>query len=127
MDNIKIKFKYLYRDAGNYMNWAEVVFSNPDRLAPETITQALRTAFLQDGLFIAHQVFIPEAFFFSEGGATSDDHCFHEFDSVEASHATATDKQSRSIGQFVSEVEGEAARGWVAFDPHDRAPQRILD
>jgi hypothetical protein len=125
MDNIK--FNYLYRDAGNYKNWAEVVFSNPDRLAPEAITQALQGAFLQDGLFIAPQVFIPDAFFFRESVATSDDHCFHEFDSVEASQAAPTDEQSRWIRQFVSEVKREAGRGWVAFDPHDRATQRILD
>jgi hypothetical protein len=125
MDNIK--FNYLYRDAGNYKKWAEVVFSNPDRLALEATTKALRDAFLQDGLFIAHQVRLPEAFFSIEGDATSDDHCFHEFDAVEISLEIPNDRHARSISQFIAEVKREAERGWMAFDPHDRLPQQISD
>jgi hypothetical protein len=125
MDNIK--FNYLYRDAGNYKKWAEVVFSNPDRLTLESMTAALRDTFLQDGLFIAHQVRLPEAFFSTEGDATSDDHCFHEFDVAEITLEAPNDSQSRSISQFIAEVKREARRGWVTFDPHDRLHQRISD
>jgi hypothetical protein len=123
VDNIK--FTYLYRDAGNYKKWSEVVFANPEKLALETTAKALRGAFLQDGLFIAHQVRLPEAFFYTEGDATSDDHCFHEFDSVKASLEAPNDLYSRSITLFISEVKREAERGWLAFDPHDRPSQRI--
>lgn len=114
-----IKFSYLYRDAGNYKKWADVVFSNPDGSTPEEVTEALKDAFLQDGLFIAHQIRIPEAFLFDRGDATSGDHCFHELDSVEASLEVPNDRYSRSITQFMIEVNKEAKRGWVAFDPHD--------
>ncbi|HXQ26789.1 MAG TPA: hypothetical protein VN822_10310 [Candidatus Acidoferrales bacterium] len=125
MDNIK--FNYLYRDAGNYKNWAEVVFSNPDRLTVEATTKALRDAFLQDGLFIAHQVRVPETFFSTEGDATSDDHCFHEFDTVEISLEIPNDPHKRSISQFIAEVKREAGSGWVTFDPHDRLAQQESD
>jgi hypothetical protein len=125
MNNIKVI--YLYRDAGNYKKWAEVVFSNPERLAPEAVTKTLRDAFLPDGLFIAHQVRLPEAFFFSEGEATSDDHCFHEFAVAELTLEVTNDSHTRSISQFITEVEREARRGWVAFDPHDKLLQRIQD
>lgn len=125
MDNIK--FNYLYRDAGNCKNWAEVVFSNPDRLPLEAITKALRDAFLQDDLFIAHQIRLPEAFFSTEGGATSDDHCFHEFDTVEISLEPPNDPHTRSISQFAAEVKRESERGWMTFDPHDRLPQQLSD
>lgn len=120
-----LKFSYLYRDAGNYKKWADVVFSNPDGLAPEAVTKALKDAFLQDGLFIAHQIRIPETFLFNQQGATSDDHCFHELDSVEASVDVPNDPHSRSIAQFVAEVNREARRGWAAFDPHDRPAQQV--
>jgi hypothetical protein len=122
-----IKFSYLYRDAGNYKKWADVVFSNPDGLAPEAVIKVLKDAFLQDGLFIARQIRIPEAFLFDQGDATSDDHCFHELGSVEASLEVPSDSYSRSIDQFIAEVEREAKRGWLAFDPHDSSLQQIFD
>jgi len=120
-----IKFSYLYRDAGNYKKWADVVFSNPDGLTLEAATKALKDAFLQDGLFIAHQVRVPEVFLFSRGNATSDDHCFHEFSAVKASLEDPNDPCSRSITQFIVEVKREAKRGWAAFDPHDALLQRL--
>jgi hypothetical protein len=122
-----IKFSYLYRDAGNYKKWAEVIFSNPDGLTVEVATKALKDAFLRDGLFIAHQVRIPRAFLFDQGAATSDDHCFHELDSVETSLEVPNDCYSRSMSEFISEVKREAKRGWMAFDPHASLPQQISD
>ena|ERR1700692_1325623 len=122
MNNVKLI--YLYRDAGNYKKWAEVVFSNPERLELEALNNTLRDAFLPDGLFIAHQIRLPEAFLFTEGDATSDDHCFHEFAVTEMTMEAPTDSHSRSISQFIAEVEREAQRGWVAFDPHDKLVQR---
>lgn len=114
-----IKFSYLYRDAGNYKKWADVVFSNQDEVALESVARSLKAAFLQDGLFIADQIRIPEAFLFDRGDTTSDDHCFHEFNSVEISPDDANDQYSRSIDEFIAEVNREATHGWIAFDPHD--------
>ncbi|HET7108197.1 MAG TPA: hypothetical protein VFI38_15395 [Candidatus Acidoferrum sp.] len=125
MNNVKLI--YLYRDAGNYKKWAEVVFSNPERLELEAVTKTLRDTFLPDGLFIARQVRLPEAFLFNEGVATSDDHCFHEFASAEITLEVSSDSHTRSISQFISEVESQAKRGWAAFDPHDRLFQSMQD
>lgn len=118
-----IRFSYLYRDAGNYKNWAEVVFGNAEGLTCENITKVLREAFSPDGLFIAHQVRVPEAFLYVRGDANSDDHCFHEFDCVEVSARTPSDQLSRSIIQFIAEVKKEAKRGWTPFDPHEGSVQ----
>jgi hypothetical protein len=122
-----VKFNYLYRDAGNYKKWAYVIFSNPDRLSIDRIMEALRGAFLQDGLFIASQVCVPEVFFSTSGDATSDDHCFHELDVVEITLDGPNDRHSRSMREFILEVRREATRGWETFDPHERISQRILD
>jgi hypothetical protein len=122
-----VKFNYLYRDAGNYKKWIAVVFSNPERLALEVAANALREAFLPDGLFIASQVRLPEAFFSIEGEATSDDHCFHEFDVAEITLENPNDRHQRSISEFIAEVEKEADRGWLTFDPHNRFDQRVSD
>lgn len=115
-----IKFKYLYRDAGNYKKRGGVVFSDPDDLAIGAITKALQRSFLADGLFIAHQIRIPEVFLSADDGVTEDDHCFHEFDSVEVSSEVPNDMHRRSIREFIVEVMREGNRGWQAFDPHDR-------
>lgn len=119
-----VKFHYLYRDGSNYKKWADIVFSNRDDLSTHTVVRGLRETFLEDGIFIAHQVRVPEAFLASEDQLTPDDHCFHEFDSVEATSDTPNDLCGRSIREFMAEVAREAQHGWRAFDPQDRLLQK---
>ena len=119
-----VKFVYLYRDGSNYKKWAEIIFSNVNQESSDTVTRCLREAFLPDGLFIAHQVRIPEVFLAFEHPFTSDDHCFHEFDSVETTSDTPDDPCQRSIRDFMAEVKAEAQRGWRAFDPRGRLALR---
>ena len=114
-----VRFHYLYRDGSNYKKWAEVVFSNDEGLSLDAVTEALRNGFSRDGLFIAHQVRVPETFLAAEYNLTPDDHCFHEFDSVEVTPDVPNDRYSRSICEFVAEVAREARHGWFAFDPQD--------
>ena len=119
-----VKLHYLYRDGSNYKKWAETVFSNTDDLPTDVVMTALSEAFLEDGIFIAHQVRIPEVFLASEDQLTPDDHCFHEFDSVEATSDAPNDPCGRSIREFMTEVAREARHGWRAFDPQDRLLRR---
>jgi hypothetical protein len=119
-----VKFHYLYRDGSNYKKWADIVFSNADELSTETVTTGLREGFLEEGIFIAHQVHVPEVFLALDDELTPDDHCFHEFDSVESTSDVANDPSGRSIREFMAEVAGEADRGWRAFDPQDRLADR---
>ena len=63
------------------------------------------------------QVNVPEVFLFDEHQLNPDDHCFHEFDSVEATDHSPTDKYGRSIAEFIREVENEAESGWEVWDP----------
>jgi hypothetical protein len=124
MNNIKLR--YLYRDGSNYKKCADLVFSNPDRFSAEGIAKELQDAFLVDGLFVAHQVRIPEVFLAADDQLTFDDHCFHEFSSVEPTSDDPNDPLGRSIGEFVAEVTAESKRGWRAFDPQDRFLPRHL-
>jgi hypothetical protein len=114
-----IRFQYLYRDASNYKSWGDVIFSNAQCLAAKAIEKALRTAFLTDGLFIARQIRLPDLFLFKKYALTQDDHCFHEFYSVKATGEPVTDRFTRSVEEFVKEVEEESQRGWHTFDPLD--------
>lgn len=118
-----IKFGYLYRDGSNFKSWGNVVFFNPENLSPEQVTKALEDAFETDGLFIAHQIRIPEVFLYGKGDANADDHCYHEFDAVEKTTEAPSDRCNRSIGQFVAEVQREAGRGWLPFEPFDKLLQ----
>ena len=112
-----VRFQYLYRDGSNYKKWCDVVFSNVNDLSLESILKSLRESFSEDGLFIAHQIRIPEVFLAGEYPLSEDDHCFHEFADVERTPDSPNDPFGRSIGEFVAEVTKEAQRGWRAFDP----------
>ena len=120
-----IKFIYLYRDASNYKNWGEVIFSNPAGLQPQEIEGYFHRCFTGDDTFIASQVRLPEVFFYDCGEPTIDDHCFHEFSSIEATDLPATDKFRRSILEFVRECANAAAPGWLGFDPQ-RPDRRFI-
>lgn len=114
-----IEFSYLYRDGGNYKKFGRVVFANPDQIACGVIEKALAEAFLEDGLFIADQVRVPEVFLFADGELAFDDHCYHEFDGVRATEKESTDPRVRTVSEFVSEVNQQGGRGWRVFDPYD--------
>jgi len=118
-----IRFNYLYRDAGNYKNWGSIVLSNQEKLPLDAARLRLRRALVDGYLFVAKQVRIPERFLFRAGFATSDDHCYHEFDGVESTTEVPDDLHSRSIAQLLSEIERESARGWIADDPHTSPAQ----
>ena len=120
-----IRFNYMYRDAGNYKKFGAVVFSNSELLTLQSVATILADVFSEEGLFVAHQIRVPEVFFYIRGNATSDDHCFHEFDGVEETLDAPNDSHSRSIREFLVEAQREAKRGWIAFDPHEGLVHRI--
>ncbi|NTU91871.1 MAG: hypothetical protein HGA60_08140 [Chlorobiaceae bacterium] len=115
-----IRFSYLYRDAGNYKAWGSVDFTNPDELSVEVIERKLRDSFDQQELFIAHQLGLPELFFYADEPVTGDDHCYHEFAAVEGIELTDTKIPERSITEFLTEVQACADKGWAVFHPADR-------
>jgi hypothetical protein len=115
--NQNIKFVYLYRDASNYKQWGHVTFPNPEGVDPDNLDRRLRAAMMVDSTFMAGQVRVPEVFLFNTMGINEDDHCLHEYDSLEIVQERANDKQGRSILEFVGEVERAALRGWEGFVP----------
>ena len=115
-----IRFTYLYRDAGNSKAWGEIVFSNPETLSSIDLNIRLRRAFDMGCLFVADQIQIPEVFLYTNGEVIAEDHCFHEFHSIELSNDKPTDENGRSIKSFVEQVEKESQQGWHAFNPIDR-------
>ena len=113
-----IKFKYLYRDAGNYKNFGYAVFSNPESISVDEIKDKLEKAFKHEMLFIADQVDLQELFF--EDFPSDDDISFHEFDGLEVTDEARNDLSKRTIKQFVELIKSESSRGWKVFDPSER-------
>lgn len=118
-----IQFNYLYRDAGNYKSWGEVLFSNPDDLTMEEIDSQMRSNFEEEILFIAHQINIPELFLFTEQGLNDDDHCFHEYDSIELVERNEKKFDGRSIKEFLQQIKFASTSGWEVFPPAERLTQ----
>lgn len=114
-----VEFSYLYRDGSNYKKFGRVVFSNAEQITCEVIAKTLTEVFLDEGLFIADQVRVPEVFLFANGQLSFDDHCYHEFDEVRATEEESTDPHMRPISEFVAEVIQQGRRGWHVFDPYD--------
>lgn len=75
-------FEYLYRDAGNWKAWGQLLLegaSNDDDIS------SLRANLESGQFFIAEQLGVPtlfQAFQAQYGGPTQDDHPWHEFDCV---------------------------------------------
>ncbi len=72
-------FEYLYRDAGNWKTWGQIILEG-DSNASEI--SSLRACFESDEHFIAEQLGIPtlfQEFWAQYGGPTRDDHPWHEF------------------------------------------------
>lgn len=113
-----IKFKYLYRDTGNYKNFGNVVFSNPDNISSIEIEDSLENAFSQKVFFVAEQIGLQELFF--KGFPLGDDISFHEFNDIEITDEDPNDSVGRTIKEFVELVELESSKGWQVFDPMER-------
>ena len=109
----------MYRDASNYKAWGSVIFAKFYEATLLDIDSHLINSFGSDKLFIASQIRIPEVFLYLDGDITIDDHCFHEFISVEFTSETENDKHRRSINEFIKEVEDQSNIGWQSFDPTD--------
>ncbi|NTU97511.1 MAG: hypothetical protein HGA62_06840 [Chlorobiaceae bacterium] len=112
-----VRFSYLYRDCGNYKSRNAVDFTNPEHLSIDEIDKRLRSCFDQQCYFIAHQIDIPEVFMYADDPVTEDDHCFHEYDSVKEIEQKDLANPSRTINDFLTVVQTNAAQGWKAFDP----------
>jgi len=75
---MNVRFEYLYRDAGNFKNWGEIIFSNPHNLNADFVST------------IAEKVLIDGTYFVTSKAGAPDlhdenlDHEWHEFYSFQS-------------------------------------------
>jgi len=107
-----IRFAYMYRDASNYKQHGEAIFSNETHLPLDEIEKQIRSHLNDGEFFIARQVHLEERFF---EVVYDDDHPWHEFLGVDASDDPAFDpdhEHKRDIAEFLSDLEKAHRAGW---------------
>ena len=111
MSTTNTLFSYLYRDAGNYKQFGEIVFAG----APtDELLQRLEKTLSDHILFIARQVDVPEVSFEATGTyqRNIDDHPWHEFESMEPTEDPPDDARHRTIEELVTQFESASKAGW---------------
>ena len=108
------QFNYLYRDASNYKQGGEFIVQGWRDDAVERLKKTLDG----DNFFIAHQVNVPQVFFDT---CSEDDHCWHEFYSLEKTDQEANDEHERTIDELLAAFEkiARSEKGWQEYDRLD--------
>lgn len=96
---MNIRFSYLYRDAGNFKNFGEAIFSNPSGLSLEVLTARVKLVLLDEMYFDAYAVRLPELFF--EDYDDELDHDWHEFELLAYVEANSKILATNSIEDFI--------------------------
>jgi hypothetical protein len=100
---MNVLFEYLYRDAGNYKNWGNVIFSNPQNESIEDLILRLRLHLIDETYFVAKKARVPDLHFNDYDEEL--DHGWHEFDSLECTSESPTDVAGRDINQFILDLK----------------------
>lgn len=100
---MKVRFLYMYRDAGNFKNFGEAYFENPHGFSLENLTEKIKSNLLDDLFFDAFAVGLPELFF--EDYDDELDHDWHEFDRLEHLVDNNIGDDLPSISDFIEQLE----------------------
>ncbi len=95
-----IQLNYLYRCGGNYKNFGEVIFANPDGLSLQQVEEAIKAALIDHHWFYANDWLLPPLHFPKWDPEL--DHLWHEYESIEPTDLPATD--ARTISQFMAAI-----------------------
>ena len=82
-NRMNVAFSYLYRDASNYKQFNEIVFSNPRQIPLEKIDSFIRANLISGCWFVAKDWNLPDLHFKEYPWDSDIDHGWHEFEFVE--------------------------------------------
>ncbi len=99
---MNIRFEYLYRDAANYKNWGEVVFSNHQQLKPSLIETKIKQHLIDSEFFVAEAVKLPLLKFAER--IESLDHDWHQFHAVIPTNEPVDDLEKRDISVLIDSL-----------------------
>lgn len=100
---MNICFSYLYRDAGNYKNWGEVIFTNKTDIELKLLELQIRKVLIDGEFFIAEKSGLKKLKF--PKYIEELDHDWHEFHSVENTKETPNDKNERDTVDFIEHIK----------------------
>ena len=96
---MNIRMEYLYRDAGNYKNWGEVVFSNPTCIPIKRVKQLVGDALFERQFFNANLAGLPDIHFTE--CSVELDHGWHEFHGLAETEDSPNDSAGRGVEQLI--------------------------
>lgn len=96
---MNIRMDYLYRDAGNYKNWGDVVFSNPSNLPLQRVEEMLGDALLEGLYFNAGSAGLPDLHFTE--GSRALDHDWHELHGLAETQESVSNSERECIEQWI--------------------------
>lgn len=103
---MNIKFSYLYRDAANYKNYSEVVFSNKTALPFSIIKKEIEYFLIEGTHFYVDNWKLKDLHFNTWDNEI--DHTYHEYDTVEL---TEEDVTKGDISDFLNNIRNN-------YSPH---------
>ena len=125
--NPNVRVAYMYRDASNYKQHGEAIFSNEKQLPVDEIEKPIRS-YMSDGeYFIARQIHLEERFF---DALYDDDHPWHEFVRVEETDAATFDPEpehKRDIAEFLVELENAHGAGWDEMNVREDLAKQLTE
>ena len=95
-----IRLSYLYRDAGNYKLFSQVVFRNPDNISLVEIRNKINACLIDGEFFEAKKWGLPELKF--ENYLPELDHNWCEFEEVNTTLLEYTEE--RTIAEFLCKI-----------------------
>jgi hypothetical protein len=98
--SLNVKLSYLYRDAGNYKQFGDIIFSNPENIPLEVIKGKIKAALIDGEYFVASEWQIPALYTFAFDEEL--DHNWHEFESIELTNKHVT--EHRAISEFLDTI-----------------------
>lgn len=92
-----VMFSYMYRDAGNFKQYGEVIFANPDQLPLQSAEEAIRRVLIDGQFFVPTNWSIPLISGFAFDPDL--DHSWYEYTELSSTKAPPTDE--RTLQQFL--------------------------
>lgn len=94
---LNVMFSYMYRDAGNFKQYGEVIFANPGQLPRQPAEEAIRRVLIDGQFFVPTNWSIPLIYGFAFD--PDRDHSWYEYTELSCTEAPPTDE--RTLQQFL--------------------------
>ncbi|GHU14114.1 hypothetical protein FACS189441_3040 [Betaproteobacteria bacterium] len=101
---MNILFKYLYRDAGNFKKFNEIVFDNPNNLDVKDVIDKIQSKLIDATWFYASMARVPDMHFVEFKYNDELDVAWHEFEVCEETCEESNDFFLRDIEAFIDEL-----------------------